>query len=71
LALAAIGITLGFAGAFAGTRLISSVLFEVEPGDPTTYVCVALLLALFVLAASYVPARRAARLDPITVLRQE
>jgi len=69
--LAAIGMTLGLAGSLAGTRLISSLLFEVRPADPTTYWCVAVLLTLLVLAASYFPARRAARLDPLAVLRQE
>ena len=71
LALAAVGMTLGLVGSLAGTRLITSVLFEVRPSDPTTYVCVAVLLALLVVAASYFPARRAARLDPLVVLRQE
>jgi predicted permease len=71
LTLAAIGLTLGLAGSLVGTRLITSVLFEVRPGDLTTYVCVAALLALLVVVASYLPARRAARLDPLMVLRQE
>jgi predicted permease len=71
IALAAIGMALGFLGSLAGTRLMSSILFEVRPGDPATYICVAVLLALVVLAASYLPARRAARLDPLVVLRQE
>lgn len=71
LALAAIGMMLGLAGSLAGTRVITSVLFEVSPADPTVYVCVSILLALVVLAASYFPAWRAARLDPLVVLRQE
>ena len=71
LALAAIGMMLGLAGSLAGTRLITSVLFEVRPADPTVYVCVSVLLALVVLAASYFPAWRAARLNPLVVLRQE
>lgn len=71
LVLAAIGMILGFIGSLAGTRLLTSVLFEVRPADPTVYVCVAFLLASVVLAASYFPAWRAARLDPLAVLRQE
>ncbi len=71
LVLAVTGMTIGLAGALAGSRLITSVLFEVRPADPTIYVCVAALLALVVLAASYFPARRAAKLDPMVVLRQE
>jgi putative ABC transport system permease protein len=71
LALVGIGITLGLAGSLAGTRMIASILFEVRPADPTIYAGVTVLLALVVLAASYLPARRAASLDPVAVLRQE
>jgi predicted permease len=71
LALAGIGLILGLLASLAGTRLITSILFEVTPADPTVYVCVALLLGVVVLAASYFPAWRAARLDPLAVLRQD
>jgi len=71
LALVAAGIVLGLAGAAAATRLLTTVLFQVKPTDPLTYVAAALLLAVVALAASYVPARRAARLDPMVALRQE
>jgi putative ABC transport system permease protein len=71
IGLAATGMMLGLAGSLVGTRLIASILFEVRPGDPTTYICVAVLLALLVIVASYFPARRAARLDPLVVLRQQ
>ena len=66
-----LGLALGLAGAVAATRLLSSMLFEVKPGDPATYAVVAVLLAIVALAASYVPARRAARVDPLIALRQD
>jgi ABC-type antimicrobial peptide transport system permease subunit len=69
--LAAAGLVLGLAGAMAATRLLTSVLFEVKPGDPATYVSVALLLAIVALAASYIPAHRASKVDPLVALRQE
>ncbi len=51
------------------TRLMKSLLFQVGATDPETFVAVALLFLLIALAASYVPARRAARIDPMTALR--
>ena len=71
LALAAAGLAIGLAGAFAASRLLTSMLFEVKPNDPLTYAGVAALLGLVALAASYIPARRAARTDPLIALRQE
>jgi ABC-type antimicrobial peptide transport system permease subunit len=71
LRLAAAGVGLGLAGAFALTRLLRGFLFEIGPGDPVTHVAVALLLGAVALAACAVPARRAARLDPIAALRTE
>jgi putative ABC transport system permease protein len=71
LALAGAGVMLGLAGAAAATRLLTSFLFEVKAGDPLTYVGVAVLLAVVAMAASYLPARRATRVDPLTALRQE
>jgi putative ABC transport system permease protein len=71
LALAAIGLALGLAGAFAASRLLTSMLFEVKPNDPLTYAGVAVLLGVVALAASYIPARRASRIDPLVALRQE
>ncbi|SPF31324.1 conserved membrane hypothetical protein [Candidatus Sulfopaludibacter sp. SbA4] len=71
LALAAIGLALGLAGAVAATRLLTQLLFEVKPGDPTTYAGVTVLLAIVAMAASYIPARRATKVDPLAALRQE
>jgi putative ABC transport system permease protein len=65
------GLVLGLAGAIAATRLLTSVLFEVKPSDPTTYAAVAALLAVVALAASYIPAYRASKVDPLVALRQE
>jgi predicted permease len=67
--IAAAGLALGIAGAFAVTRLMQSLLFGVAAGDPMTYVLVAAFVAATALAASYIPARRAARLDPMRTLR--
>jgi putative ABC transport system permease protein len=69
--LAGAGVTLGLIGAIAATRLLTSVLFEVKPSDPITYAAVAALLAAVALAASYIPAYRASKVDPLVALRQE
>ena len=71
LALTVIGLSIGLALAWAGTRALQNVLYGVTAGDPSTYVAVVGLLATIALLASYLPARRAARLDPITVLRAD
>jgi ABC-type antimicrobial peptide transport system permease subunit len=71
LVLTAIGLALGLTGAFAASRLLESMLFEVKPNDPLTYIAVSVLLAITALAASYIPARRAANVDPLIALRQE
>jgi putative ABC transport system permease protein len=55
----------------AATRLLTSFLFNVKPGDTLTYIGVAILLALVALAASYLPARQATKVDPLAALRQE
>jgi putative ABC transport system permease protein len=66
-----LGIALGTAGAFALTRLMKGFLFHVTPTDPATFVEVALFLFLVALLASYIPARRATRVDPVVALRYE
>jgi len=71
IALAAIGIAIGLAGAFAATRLIQSLLFGVTSTDALTFTGISALLAVTALVASYVPARRAMRVDPMIALRYE
>lgn len=68
---AAAGIVAGLAGAFATTRLLQSVLFEVSPNDPVVMALVAGLIAAISTAASFVPAWRATRIDPVAALRGE
>lgn len=68
--LAMCGLVAGMAAALALTRVLRNMLFEVTPTDPLTYAAIALVLGVAVLAASWVPARRAARVDPVIALRQ-
>jgi len=65
------GMVLGLGAALAATQLLKSLLFNVEPHDPASFVVVTLLLALVALAASWLPARRAASIDPMQSLRAE
>jgi putative ABC transport system permease protein len=71
LVLTLIGVGIGLLGAFASTRLLRTLLFEVSPTDPATFLAVPLLLGAVALLASYLPARRAARVDPMIALRNE
>jgi putative ABC transport system permease protein len=69
--LAIIGIVVGTAGSIALTRFLASMLFGIKPTDPATFVGVALLLLIVSLAACYIPARRAMRVDPVSALKCE
>jgi ABC-type antimicrobial peptide transport system permease subunit len=69
--LAGVGIVIGLGGALAGGRLISTVLYGVHPTDPSTLVVVVLVLLGAAVAASWWPAYRASRLDPVETLRTE
>ena len=71
LTLTVLGLTAGVLGAIASTRLVSGMLFDVKAYDLTTYAAVVAALGLLALLAIYVPARRATRIDPLLVLRQE
>jgi putative ABC transport system permease protein len=65
------GLIAGTVAALGLTSLMKSLLFAVKPTDPLTFVTVAALLLAVALAATYLPARRATRLDPVTTLRDE
>jgi putative ABC transport system permease protein len=71
LVLTTLGIALGFGGAAAATRYLEAMLFGLTPLDPTTFVAAALIFALVAMLASYVPARRATKVDPLIALRYE
>ena len=69
--LALAGLVIGVGTAVAATRALSSLLYAVSASDPVTFATIAVLVAAVALAASYLPARRAARIDPVDALRAE
>ncbi len=71
MTLAATGVVIGLIAAAALSRALTRLLFEMSPRDTTTFVGVPLLLTLVALAACWLPARRAAGVDPLTALRRE
>ena len=69
--LAGMGLAVGVLGAFAVTRIMGTLLYGVSANDPLTYIALVLLLGVIALVASYIPARRAMRVDPVVALRNE
>jgi ABC-type antimicrobial peptide transport system permease subunit len=70
LTLVAVGATIGVIGAFMSTRVLQSLLFAVEPSDPAVFVAIVALLTAAVILASWIPARRAAGVEPTEALRE-
>jgi predicted permease len=71
LVLFAVGGVIGLAGAFAGARLLRAFLFDLTPSDPVTYVAIIVVLGVAAVVASWIPALRASRVDPVVALRAE
>ena len=67
----AVGGVIGLAASILLSRLISHLLFEISPGDPVSYVSVVVVFAVIAFLACYIPARRAAKVDPMVALRYE
>jgi ABC-type antimicrobial peptide transport system permease subunit len=71
LKLALLGTGIGLALTFTVVHLMTSMVYAIQPNDPATFVIVALLVAAISMLAAYVPARRAARIEPLAALREE
>jgi ABC-type antimicrobial peptide transport system permease subunit len=71
MSLVVLGLAIGLAGALALTRLMSTLLFEVSPSDPLTFLAVVFSVIFAALLACYIPARRATKVDPLIALRYE
>lgn len=71
MVLALVGVLIGLGGAFALTRVMTSLLFGITPTDAVTFGTVSVLLMLVALLACYIPARRATKVDPLMALRYE
>ncbi len=71
LKVAAVGIVVGIVAALGFTRLLQTFLFEIRPGDPLIYAGISLLIAMVTFCACWIPARRAAHVDPLVALRSE
>jgi putative ABC transport system permease protein len=69
--IAGAGVVIGILASFGLTRLMTNLLFSVSPADPATFAAVAIVLVLVALLASYIPARRTLRVDPMIALRHE
>ena len=69
--LVGIGLILGIMGAIAGSRLLASMLYEVSPNDPFTFITLSVVLAIVGILAAFIPARRATKVDPMVALRSE
>jgi putative ABC transport system permease protein len=71
IGLVCVGAIIGLAGALAATRVLRTFLFDLTPSDPVTYVGVVVVLGVAAIVASWIPARRASRVDPVIALRAE
>jgi ABC-type antimicrobial peptide transport system permease subunit len=71
MTLVAISIVLGLVGAFGATRLMNSLLYGVSAWDPMTFVVIVVLISIVAFLAAWLPARRAAHVDPVVALRAE